>query len=231
MANMEGPKASSGIQRRGVLKSMAGVVATCVLPPALMGLETAVPAAASINPKWYGFNLMEYFSTDKDWMNHFPYKNDGIFLEDDFKWISDWGFNWVRLPMDYRFWTDANDPMKIDEKMVERIDRTIRLGEKYSVHVNICLHRAPGFSVLDGGDHEQWGIHITNEKTNLFRDQSAQDAFVHQWDFFAGRYKGISSKKVSFNLVNEPMDISGKEPEAAAKMAYLRVARAAVAAI
>jgi hypothetical protein len=57
------------------------------------------------NPRWYGFNLLEYFSTDADWMKYFPYKNDGMFQEDDFRWIRDWGFNWVRLPMDYRFWT------------------------------------------------------------------------------------------------------------------------------
>jgi len=38
-------------------------------------------------------------------MKYFPYKNDGRFKEDDFRWIRDWGFTWVRLPMDYRFWT------------------------------------------------------------------------------------------------------------------------------
>jgi len=24
------------------------------------------------NSKWYGFNLLEYFSTDPDWMKYFP---------------------------------------------------------------------------------------------------------------------------------------------------------------
>jgi hypothetical protein len=24
------------------------------------------------NPKWYGFNLLECFSTDPDWMKYFP---------------------------------------------------------------------------------------------------------------------------------------------------------------
>ena len=67
------------------------------------------------NPRWYGFNLLEYFSTDPDWMKYFPYRNDGAFREDDFRWIRDWGFNFVRLPMDYRFWTDPDDLAKIHE--------------------------------------------------------------------------------------------------------------------
>jgi hypothetical protein len=27
-------------------------------------------------------------------MKYFPYKSDGMFQEDDFRWIRDWGFNW-----------------------------------------------------------------------------------------------------------------------------------------
>ena len=86
-----------------------------------------ISAGPAKNPAWYGFNLLEYFSTDADWMKYFPYKNDGMFVEDDFRWIHDWGFNFVRLPMDYRFWT-APDLSTINEKAVEPIDRAIRLG-------------------------------------------------------------------------------------------------------
>ena len=134
-----------------------------------------------VEPRWYGFNLLEYFSTDPDWMQHFPYGNNGMFREDDFRWIRDWGFNWVRLPMDYRFWTDAKDLMKIDERKVEPIDRAVRLGEKYGVHVNISLHRAPGECILDGMDQKLVGIHIVEEPASVYRDQRMLDAFVHQW--------------------------------------------------
>jgi len=156
------------------------------------------------NPRWYGFNLLEYFSTDPDWMKYFPYKNDGMFREDDFRWIRDWGFTWVRLPMDYRFWT-APDLFTIHEKRVEPIDRAIRLAEKYGIHVNLCLHRAPGLCILDTMDQKLTGIAVTKEKTNVFSDPHTFDAFVHQWTYFASRYKDISSQKLSFNLVNEPV--------------------------
>jgi endoglucanase len=51
-------------------------------------------------------------------MKYFAYRNDDMFLEDDFRWIRDWGFNWVRLPMDYRFWIDPKDLLKIHEKKI-----------------------------------------------------------------------------------------------------------------
>src|ERR1700747_1125440 len=86
-----------------------------------------------------------------------------MFPQNDFRWIRDWGFNWVRLPMDYRFWT-APDLFTIDEKKIEPIDRAVRLGEKYHLHINICLHRAPGFCILDTMDEQFTGIHITKER-------------------------------------------------------------------
>jgi hypothetical protein len=83
--------------------------------------------------------------------------------------------------------------------------------------VNICLHRAPGYCSLDNQDpaigvlgmgslvHDNLSkIHITVEKTNLFHDPKALEAFAHQWAFFAQRYKGTPSEGLSFNLLNEP---------------------------
>jgi len=199
--------------RRSLLKSAAVMASSAVLTSSLplaassllkpFSSEGQSPAPAN-NPRWYGFNLLEYFSTDPDWMKYFPYKNDGMFQEDDFRWMRDWGFNWVRLPMDYRFWT-GSDLSTIHEKQIEPIDRAIRLGEQYGVHVNICLHRAPGLCILDTMDDKLTGISVTKEKTDVFTDPHTFDAFVHQWTFFAERYKGIPSQRLSFNLVNEPI--------------------------
>ncbi len=205
---------STRCTRRALLKSAAAVASVTLFPSrfafsrsgaaAETESRSSTSARPTKNPSWYGFNLLEYFSTDPDWMKYFPYKNDGMFLEDDFRWIRDWGFNWVRLPMDYRFWT-APDLFTIHEKEVEPIDRAIRLGEKYGIHVNVCLHRAPGLCILDTMDEKLTGIAVTKEKTNVFSDPHTFDAFVHQWSFFADRYKGISTEKLSFNLVNEPI--------------------------
>lgn len=244
------------ILRRDALKTIAGAAAASFASPLLHSPlfsqnTTPSPAAHTSpvqNPSWYGFNLLEYFSTDPDWMKYFPYKDDGMFKEDDFRWIRDWGFNWVRLPMDYRFWTEGNNLMKIEEKKIEPIDRAIRLGEKYGVHVDICLHRAPGYCILDTMDEKLTGIHITKETTDLFTDPKTLDAFIHQWTFFAARYKEISSDRLSFNLMNEPLFISAQNKTHSfsntdwkeyysdpawleGERKYVRVARAAVDAI
>jgi len=216
-AAVQSETAGARLSRRAALKSFGFGAAALMLPAHWSGHFSLTEPwlAANVgdsafrpvvkNPKWYGFNLLEYFSTDRDWMKYFPYKNDGMFLEDDFRWIRDWGFNWVRLPMDYRFWTDPQNLLKIDEKQVEPIDRAIRLGEKYGVHVNLCLHRAPGYCILDTLNEALTGIHITKEKSSVYADPKMLGAFVYQWTYFADRYKGISSEKLSFNLVNEPI--------------------------
>jgi endoglucanase len=253
--------APRSISRRGALKSLTGAAAAgaaSVLASALggkRGLARSAPATSPNapaspvkNPAWFGFNLLEYFSTDPDWMKYFPYKNDGMFLEDDFRWIRDWGFNFVRLPMDYRFWTAGKDLMTIDEKQIASIDRAIRLGEDYGIHVNLCLHRAPGECILDGMDESLTGIHITEEKSSVYEDERMLDAFTHQWAYFAQRYRSISAEQLSFNLVNEPLyrptpagqaklkshrpdDFSTLDPQQWKERQYVRVAREAVEAI
>jgi endoglucanase len=107
--------------------------------------------------------------------------------------------------MDYRFWTDSQDFFKIREEKVVPIDRAIRLGDQYGIHVNVCLHRAPGYCILDTLDEAVTGIHVTTEKSSVFSDPKTLDAFVYQWTYFAERYQAISSEKLSFNLVNEPL--------------------------
>jgi endoglucanase len=197
-----------GVSRRAAIKTLGMAAGALLLPVGFSSTAFATRLQAKSrakNPKWYGFNLLEYFSTDPDWMKYFPYKNDGMFQEDDFRWIRDWGFNWVRLPMDYRFWTDSQDLLKIREDKVAPIDRAIQLGEKYGIHINLGLHRAPGYCILDTMDEALTSIHVTKEKSSVFTDPKMLDAFVYQWTYFAGRYKGVPSEKLSFNLVNEPI--------------------------
>lgn len=218
---------SSQVSRRTVVKSICGLAAGAYTRTAIgKGLFSNPPTFE--NPRWYGFNLLEYFSTDTDWMKYFPYVNEGGFKEDDFRWMRDWGFNWARLPMDYRFWTDPADLMQIHERAVLPIDRAIRLGEKYGIHVNLCLHRAPGECCLDSQDERITGIHVTREKTSVYDDPHTLAAFVNQWAYFAKRYKGIPNDQLSFNLVNEPFVATSDLQTGDGRQRYVAVALAAI---
>jgi endoglucanase len=154
-------------------------------------------------PRWRGFNLLEKFMAPA----HKP------FVQTDFEWMQEWGFDFARLPMDYRLWTDAADPYKTDEKVLKEIDQAVELGRAHKIHVCLCLHRAPGYTVASPA-----------EKLNLWTDEEAQKQFDFQWALFAKRYRGIPSGELSFNLVNEP-DNKVKAD------AYAKVVRRAVAAL
>ena len=159
------------------------------------------PQPRNVNPRWYGFNLLDYLTSDPGWRKSYPYESTGEFAERDFRWIRDWGFNFVRVPTDYRFWTDPNDLFKIDEAHIAPIDRAVWLAQKYGLHMNFCLHRAPGFCAFDLAPNPPTTV---REPSSFYDDVRLRDAFVFQWDFFAGRYRGIPSNDLSFNLVNEP---------------------------
>ena len=178
------------MHRRTFLKtSVWGAAALIAGGPVKAAAETETQQLARQLPRWRGFNLLEKFSAGR----HSP------FLESDFQWMADWGFDFVRLPMDYRCWTDPNDPYKLSEKVLGEIDQAVDFGRKYNVHVCLSLHRAPGYTVAK-----------PPEKLVLWTDEEAQKQFDFQWSGFARRYRGVSSKQVSFNLVNEP---GGIKPE------------------
>ncbi len=123
-----------------------------------------------------------------------------------------WGFNFARLPMDYRFWIKNGDWNVFDEDHLKYIDRALALGKKYGVHINICMHRAPGYTVARPA-----------EPTNLFTDPETQRVCARHWAMFARRYKGIPNENLSFNLFNEPANVKDE--------VYASVAKLLIAAI
>ena len=209
------------MKRRELLKAaVAGGVAAAMAQGRAGGGAPAVPAAgapaapvatlpksgrelAKKLPRWRGFNLLEKFNLG----------SNKPFVESDFEWIHEWGFNFVRLPMDYRCWTDKDDPYKVNEAVLKEIDQAVAFGRKHGVHVNLCLHRAPGYTVAS-----------PPEKLDLWAEEEPLKQFAFQWGQFARRCKGLPSTEVSFDLVNEPnAKVTGE--------AYRKVAERVVAAI
>jgi aryl-phospho-beta-D-glucosidase BglC (GH1 family) len=146
-------------------------------------------------PRWKGFNLLDFFNPD-------PTKSRIETTEEHFKWMRDWGFDFVRIPMAYPYYLDIDrsknitpeDVYKIKEESVARIDTVVSLAHKNNLHVSLNLHRAPGYCVNAG----------FFEPYNLWKDQEAMDAFCFHWNMWAKRYKEVSPKRISFDLLNEP---------------------------
>lgn len=184
--------------RREFIKiaGVAGIVA---------GIADIAPGYASTTvvksnklPKWKGFNLQYFYRL-----------GEGISepQEEHFKWIAEWGFNFVRMPMSYRLWLkkkpkkgdpkiSVEDVYDIDENTLTLIDKAVAYGKKYGIHVCLCFHTAPGYRV--GLDPK-----TTDEPFVLWRDTAAMDAFTFHWEMFAKRYKSYGPTEISFNLFNE----------------------------
>ncbi|MBI5385647.1 MAG: cellulase family glycosylhydrolase [Verrucomicrobia bacterium] len=151
--------------------------------PLIAGAADAQKIGNVDTSRWRGFNLLEKFTL----------RGNAPFKEDDFKWIAELGFNFVRLPMDYRCYTEAGDWLKFKEPVLKEIDQAIEFGEKHGIHVCLNLHRAPGFC-----------INPPAEATDLWKDDAALEAFVAHWVMFAKRYRHVPPERLSFNLLNEP---------------------------
>jgi endoglucanase len=186
-------------RRREFLKTIGAGTAAIALAqcPATAQEERPKPAQTAI-PRWRGFNLTNFFQAfDRG------ESSDCLVKEDDCRWIRDWGFDFIRLPMDYWLWVDSDwpktrklrpdDMLKIKESTLEKVDRAVDLGKKYSLHVSLNFHRAPGYCINNP----------EREPLVLWSNKQAEDAFVLHWDVFAKRYKGVSTKDLSLNLVNE----------------------------
>ena len=181
------------MERRTFIKNTGILTATSLAFPELMGSPKTF--AKNKLPKWKGFNLLDFFSPD-------PASSRKKTDEENFRWMSDWGFDFIRLPMAYPVYVHFDrsrnikpeEVYQIDEKAVERIDKLVYLAHKYKMHVSLNLHRAPGYCV-NAGFHEPY---------NLWTDQVALDAFCFHWNMWAKRYKNVSKKLISFDLLNEP---------------------------
>jgi endoglucanase len=158
------------------------------------GKETAlpVPTANKLPSSWKGFNLLNMFYLKGQ-------ETDVPFNEKEFQMMSEWGFSFARIPIDYRILISANNWNKMNEAAMLRLDKAVEYGIKYDIHICLNLHRAPGYTVATPA-----------EKTNLWTQSGPQEAFARMWGFIAERYKNVPNEYLSFNFINEPAGINEK---------------------
>ena len=179
---------------------MPFTVGICLVAILGMAAPVATPddyggAAAAWKPAFtpHGFNLLG--------MRHA--RPGAGFKEAHFRWIRGWGFNFVRLPLDYRCWvkgrTSANRE-EIDEAGFKPLDEGITLARKYGLVTMLCLHRIPGEYCIESADPEPG---------NLYTDPDCLRAAVKHWTALATRYHDVPREELFFNLVNEPSAAKG----------------------
>lgn len=154
-------------------------------------------AVKSINklPRWKGFNVLDFFNPD-------PGKKRQSTPEEYFRWMADWGFDFIRVPMAYPYYVDFDRTKPITKDgvchiNVERVHEIMELVERANdcgLHVSLNLHRAPGFCINAGFE----------EPYNLWKDPEALEAFAFHWAYWAKVFRNKTRDQISFDLLNEP---------------------------
>ena len=132
-----------------------------------------------------GVNLGGWFSQ----CDYKPERMDTFITEPDFKQIADWGFDHVRIPVDYDVNQRADGSMKAEG--LERIDAALALCRKYDLNTVLDLHKTQGFS-FDRNVNE----------AGFFDSEIYRERFYTIWETFAKRY-GDAGGHVMFELLNE----------------------------
>ncbi len=204
------------MKRRDFLALSAAAAAGSLLPgvagasnaPA-PGPETS-PLPQPTIPRYRGFNLTELAGGQRG----------QAFRESDFEWLAGWGFNFARLPMSYWAWTRPGASWtEVDGSALQPVDQAIEWGRQYGIHINLCMHRIPGYCV-NQRELEPFLLFDSSRESM----QRALAAATRHWSFFAERYRGIPSDRLSFDLFNEP-------PWMKDQSRYVEIARTLIAAI
>lgn len=131
------------------------------------------------------------------WLSQCDYSEDTLnnfIKEEDFKKISSWGLDHVRLPIDYNILEDDKGGYKEDG--FQRIENALLTAKKYGLNVVIDLHKTAGFS-FDFGEKE----------TGFFESEELQERFLKLWEQLAQHF-GKYSDMAAFELLNEVTDRS-----------------------
>ncbi len=143
----------------------------------------------NINTKFYkGMNL-------GGWLSQCDYINehiDSFILENDIKLISSWGFDHVRIPIDYNILENEDGSYKQDG--FDRIKKAITWCHTYNLNTIIDLHKTLGYC-FDKFQNE----------SGLFENEQLQERFYLLWEEIAKQF-GHLHDTTAFELLNEVDD-------------------------
>lgn len=134
------------------------------------------------------------------WFSQCDYSLDRLnnfIVEDDFKKVSQWGMDHVRIPVDYNIF--QNEDLSFKEDGFNRIQKCIDLCKKYNLHMILDLHKTLGFS-FDSKENE----------VGFFNNEKYQENFYYLWIEFTKRFSKYEDM-LAFELLNEVTEYEYKD--------------------
>jgi endoglucanase len=124
----------------------------------------------------------------------------------DFDLIKSFGFNVVRLPIDYRLLQSDQPPYAIKPDAFKWVDRAVDMAEKAGIYIILDMHAVPGGQSNDqctgeSGQNKLWNNPVNEQRT------------IDVWHAMAEHYRNRSNV-AGYDLMNEPyadhkMDVRG----------------------
>lgn len=136
-----------------------------------------------------GINLGGFLSQCSHKEEH--YRN--FIVEADIRQIARWGFDHVRLPVDYEVLEDEAGTVKASGYAY--IDEVLLWCQKYNLGLVLDLHRAYGYDFTETG---------MEGKNGLFADEQLKQRFIRLWENIARHFAGQNN--IAFELLNEVVE-------------------------
>ncbi|MCX7683579.1 MAG: glycoside hydrolase family 5 protein [Anaerolineae bacterium] len=114
----------------------------------------------------------------------------------DIEQIAGWGFDHIRLPVDYPVLESDDWPGVYREEGFQYVDACMEWCQAAGLGVVFDLHRAPGYSFAHTLHHE------TQRLNTLFTVEADQQRFISLWQAIVSRYQD-AGVPVIFELLNE----------------------------
>ncbi len=130
------------------------------------------------------------------WLSQCDYSEERLYhfiTEPDFAQIAAWGFDHVRIPVDYNVLETEDGGFRADG--FERIDWALEMCRKYKLLAVLDLHKTAGYSFDSYGESE----------AGFFDEVQLQERFYRLWEEIAAHY-GKYTETVAFELLNEITD-------------------------
>lgn len=134
------------------------------------------------------------------WLSQCNYSDEHLenfIVEADFKKVSEWGADHVRIPVDYNIFQTEDG--EFIEKGFLYVDKALEWCKKYKIRMILDLHKTIGFF-----------FNKADNVTGFFENEVFHGYFYKLWEEFAKRY-GKYSDTVAFELLNEVTEPSYSE--------------------
>lgn len=135
-----------------------------------------------------GINLGGWLSQFKEY-DHEHFKT--FIKRDDIFRIAEWGFDHIRLPIDYIVLETDSTPGSYLQSGFDYINACLEWCKSAEIRVILDLHKAPGYS-------------FDTQNENVFeKDAEMQQRFINLWRAITKEFSSASYDLLAFELLNE----------------------------